>query len=160
MDLRIANSPGQADLFIRLGEPDLWPAPVYQIGSEEILVVAHPKSPLQDLRLEEARALFAGGAGDQSVEVWVYAEGEDVQRVFEQAVMAGRPVTSVARLAVGPQHMSEMLSNIPNSVGFLPRRWMTSDLRTLFVISDVPVLALVQNEPQGMLQALLACLQS
>jgi len=156
--LRVVDSPDQADLAIRLGEPDLWPAPVYQIGSEEILVAAHPASPLQDLTLEAARALFAG-AGDPSVGVWVYAGGEDVQGVFEQAVMAGRPVTSLAHLAAGPQHMSDVLSETSNAVGILPRRWKVSDLQVAYTIPDVPVLALVNGEPQGALRVLLACLQ-
>jgi len=156
--LRVVDSPDQADLALRLGEPDLWLAPVYQIGSEEILVAAHPASPLQDLTLEETRALFAG-AGDPSAEVWVYAGGEDVQGICEQAVMAGRPVTSLARLAAGPQHMSDILSETPNAVGLLPRRWKAGDLRIVYTIPDVPVLALVNGEPQGALRALLACLQ-
>jgi hypothetical protein len=156
--LRVVDSPEQADLAIRLGEPHLWPAPVYRIGSEEILLLAHPAGPLQDLTLEAARALFAG-AGDPSVEVWVYAGGEDVQGVFEQAVMAGRPVTSLARLAAGPQHMSDVLSETPNAVGILPRRWKATDLHVAYTIPDVPVLALVNDEPQGALRALLACLQ-
>ncbi|MFZ5911235.1 MAG: hypothetical protein ACOYYU_14580 [Chloroflexota bacterium] len=156
--LRVVDSPDQADLAIRLGEPDLWPAPVYRIGSEEILVAAHPASPLQDLTLEAARALFAG-AGDPSVEMWVYAGEEDVQGVFEQAVMAGRPVTSLARLAAGPQHMSDVLSETPNAVGLLPRRWKVGDLHVAYTIPNVPVLALVNDEPQGALRALLACLQ-
>ncbi len=156
--LRVANNPALADLTIRLGEPDRWPAAAYRIGSEDILVLASPRSPLPDLTLEETRVLFAS-QGAPSVQVWVYAEGEDVQKVFEQVVMAGRAVTSWARLAVGPQHMSEALSNNPNAVGLLPRRWLTSNLRALFVIPNVPVLALVENEPQGALRALLACLQ-
>lgn len=157
--LRLVVSPAEADLTIRLGEPDLWLAPLYQIGSEDLLVVAHPQSLWPDLTLEQTRALFAG-AGASGAEVWVYAEAEDGQMAFEQAVMAGRPVTSLARLAVEPQHMSERLSNTPNAIGFLPRRWMTGSLRTLFVVPDVPVLALVESEPQGALRALLACLQS
>ncbi len=156
--LRVVDSPDQADLAIRLGEPDLWLAPVYQIGSEEILLLAHPESPVQDLTLEETRALFAG-AGDPSAEVWVYAGGEDAQGIFEQAVMAGRPVTSLARLAAGPQHMSDILSETPNAVGLLPRRWKVGDLRIVYTIPEVPVLALVNDEPQGALRALLACLQ-
>ncbi|GAB4504803.1 MAG: hypothetical protein Fur0043_17970 [Anaerolineales bacterium] len=158
--LRVANSPDQAEMTIRLGESDdLPPALAYQIGKEEILVVAHPASPLRDLTIEEARALFAR-AGASSVEVWVYDAEEDVQAVFEQAVMEERPITSLARLAVGPQHMSEVLTNNPHAVGLLPRRWVTVDLHTLFIVPDVPVLALLRDEPHGALRVLLACLQS
>ncbi len=141
-----------------LGEPDILVSPAFQIDSEEILVVTHRQSPVQNMTLEEVRALFAG-QGDPSVQVWVYAEGEDVQRVFEQAVMEGRSVTSLARLATSPQEMSDALNNEPNSVGVLPRHWKAGDSRLVYTVPDVPVLALTGSEPKGETQAILSCLQ-
>ena len=106
----------------------------------------------------EARELFTGG-GDLSVVVWVYASGEDVQGVFEQVVMDGRSITSQARLATSPQHMSDVLVNEVNSIGILPRHWKVGDVRDVFTISDVPVLALVDNEPQEVVLEILTCVQ-
>ena len=156
--IRVANDPISADISLRLGEPELLVAPAYRIDTEEILVVTHRQSPVQNLTVEEVRELFAG-QGDPSVQVWVYASGEDVQWVFEQAVMQGRSVTSLARLAVSPQHMSDTLNNEPNTVGILPRHWKAGDSRFVYTIPDVPVLAQVREEPQGAIQALIACLQ-
>ena len=82
-----------------------------------------------------------------------------MQRVFEQAVMQGRSVTSSARLATGPQQMSDMLNNTPNTVGILPRHWKVGDSRFIYTIPDVPVLAIVPDEPQGADQEIIACLQ-
>ena len=147
-----------ADLVIRLGEPDFVPASVYQIDTEEILIVTHRQSPVQNMTAEAVRELFAG-QGDPSVTVWVYASGEDVQGVFEQAVMHGRSVTSQARLATSPQHMSDTLNNERNTVGVLPRHWKAGDSRFVYAIPDVPVLALVREKPMGAIQAILACLQ-
>ena len=75
-----------ADIILRVGEPEFLASPAYQIDTEEILIVTHRQSPVQNLTLEEARALFAG-QGDPSVQVWVYASEEDVQEVFDQFVM-------------------------------------------------------------------------
>jgi hypothetical protein len=108
--------------------------------------------------VDEVRELFAG-QGDPSVGVWVYASGEDVQRVFEQAVMQGRSVTSQARMAVDPGHMSDTLNNEPDSIGILPRHWKAGDSRFVYTIPDVPVLAIATEEPQGANQAIVACLQ-
>jgi len=91
--------------------------------------------------------------------VWVYASGEDMQGVFDTAVMGGRPVTSFARLAVSPAHMFEALSADGNAVGILPRYWMTAGLRELFVAASVPVLAVTASEPKGVIRGLIACLQ-
>jgi hypothetical protein len=156
--IRVASDPISADISLRLGEPDFAPASVYQIDTEEILVVTHRQSPVQTMTVEDVRELFAGG-GDPSVQVWVYASGEDVQRVFEQTVMDGRSVTSLARLAVSPGHMSDALNNEPNTVGILPLHWKAGDSRFVFTIPDVPVLAIAKEEPQGAIQEIIACLQ-
>ena len=156
--IRLINDPLSADISLRIGEPDFWPVAAFQIDTEELLIVTHRQSPVQNLTVEQVRELFAG-QGDPSVQVWVYAEGEDVQRVFEQAVMQGRSVTSSARLATGPQHMSDTLNNEPNTVGILPRHWKAGDSRPVYTIPDVPVLALVKEEPQGAIQGIIVCLQ-
>jgi hypothetical protein len=156
--IRVVNDPISADISLRLGEPDLLVAPAYQIDTEEILVVTHRQSPVQNMSVDEVRELFAG-QGAPSVQVWVYTAGEDVQRVFEQVVMQGRSVTSLARLATSPQHMSDTLNNEPNTVGILPHRWKVGNSRFVYTVPDVPVLAIVTEEPQGPIRAIIACLQ-
>lgn len=152
------DDPSAADILLRIGEPPFLNSPAFQIDTEEILIVTHRQSPIQNLSLEEARALFAG-QGDPSVEVWVYASGEDVQEIFDQVVMAGRSVSSYARLAVNPQQMSDTLVNESNVVGILPRHWKAGDAREVFSVATAPVLAITDSEPQGVTQELLACLQ-
>lgn len=143
---------------LRLGEPDEWPGPAWQIGTEDILIVASLQSPLPSLTPGRARELFAGRGGP-SVQVWAYASGEDAQRMFESALMDGRSVTSLARLAVSPAHMVEALTSDPNAVGILPRRWMADGLRELFLVANIPVLALTLSEPEGVVRDLIACMQ-
>jgi hypothetical protein len=55
--------------------------------------------------------------------------------------------------------MSDTLVNQPNTVGILPRHWKVGDAREVFSVGTVPVLAITQNEPQGAVQQLIACLQ-
>jgi hypothetical protein len=147
-----------ANILLRVGEPEFLDLPAYQIDTEEILIATHRQSPVQNLTLEEARALFAGH-GDPSVQLWVYASEEDVQEVFDQVVMAGRSVASSARLAVNPQQMSDVLVNESNAVGILPRHWKAGDVREVFTFATVPVLVITNSEPQDVLQELIACLQ-
>lgn len=156
--IRVVDSPADAEISLRLGEPDLLATPAFQIDTEEILVVTHRQSKIQNLTLEGVRELFAG-QGDPSVQVWVYATGEDLQRVFEQEVMQGRSVTSLASLAISPQHMADRLNNVPNTIGILPRHWKTGDSRVVYTIPDVPVLVLTDEEPQRATQTVIACLQ-
>ncbi len=153
------DDPSIADISLRVGEPEFLASPAYQIDVEEILIVTHRQSPVQNLTLEEARALFIG-QGDASVQVWVYPSAEDVQRVFDQTVMAEGSVVSSARLAINPQEMSDTLVNQANTVGILPRHWKVGDVREVFSVATVPVLAITQTEPQGVVNNLIGCLQS
>jgi hypothetical protein len=152
------DDPSSADIVLRVGEPEILVSSVYQIDTEQILIVTHRQSPVQNMTLEEARALFAG-LGDPSVQVWVYASDEDVQVVFDQFVMEGRSVTPSARLAINPQQMSDTVVNATDVVGILPRHWKAGDVRDVHLVATVPVLALTKSEPQGALKELIACLQ-
>ena len=156
--LNVLSNPADAELVLQIGEPDALATPAYQIDTEEMLVATHRESPLQNLTLERVRDLFAG-RGDPSVQVWVYASGEDSQKVFDQLVMAGGGVTSFARMASSPQEMSDVLNNESNTVGILPRHWKMGSVREIYSVGTVPVLAIVKEEPQGAIQSLIACLQ-
>ena len=153
------DEPSTADIVLRVGEPLFLDRPAFQIDTEEILIVTHRQSPVQNLTLEEARALFAG-QGDPSVQVWVYAEEQDVQSVFDQTVMAGRRLTPTAHIAVSPQQMSDTLVNEANTVGILPRHWKAGDTRDVLIVGTVPVLAIADSEPQGAIKDLIVCLQN
>ena len=160
------DDPATADIALRVGEPKFLASFAYQIDEEEILIVTHRQSPVQSLTLGEAQALFAG-LGDASVQVWVYASGEDVAEVFDQFVMKGRGVSSSALVAVNPGQMSDVLNSNANAIGILPGHWNPStgsgqgvgDGREVYSVANVPVLVLTQSEPQGAVNQLIGCLQ-
>jgi hypothetical protein len=156
--IRLSDSSSDADIRLQIGEPEYLSGFAYQVDEEEILIVTHRQSLVQNLTLEEAQNLFAG-LGDPSVQLWVYASGEDMQIVFDQFVMKGRSVSSSARIAVNPQQMSDVLNSESNSVGILPRHWKVGDTREVFSVVTVPVLAITQSEPQGVVNQLIGCLQ-
>jgi hypothetical protein len=153
-----ADDPTAADISLRVGEPEYLTSFAYQIDEEELLIVTHRQSPVQNLTLEEAQNLFAG-LGDPSVQVWVYASEEDVFEVFDQFVMKGRSVSSSALVAVNPQQMSDVLNAESNTVGILPQHWKAGNAREVYSAAKVPVLAITQSEPQGAVNQLIGCLQ-
>lgn len=173
--IRVADSPSGADISLRLGEPTLFGETAYQIDTEEIVVVVNAARPLSGLSLDQAGELFTGrvlnwndinpewGEAHVSksgeVHVWVYASDEDIQQAFERSVLEGRPITSHARLAVSPQQMSDEVANDESAVGFISRRWLTTSVFEEAAIPDVPVLAMVMEEPQGGVEMIIACLQ-
>lgn len=147
-----------ADITLRIGEPDFLIGFAYQIDEEEILIVTHRQSPVQNLTLDEAQNLFAG-LGDPSAQLWVYDSAEDVFGAFDQFVMKGRNVSSSANIAFTPQQMSDVMNGEANAVGILPRHWKAGDVREVYSVGTVPVLAITQNEPQGVVIQIIGCLQ-
>ncbi len=149
-----------AEIVLRLGEPDFLPTPAFEIDTEEIWVIAHPETTITATNLEEIQALFAG-QGDPSIQVWVYASGEDVQRVFDQAVMSGRGVSPFARLATSPQEMLEVLESERQAIGILPLTWSMkmNGSSGMYQVATVPVLAITKTQPSGVVEKLIACLQ-
>lgn len=147
------------EILLRIGEPETLLAPAYQIGEEELLVVTHRESPVQNLSLEEVRALFSGLGGD-SVQVWVYPSELDLQRLFDQVVMQGRSVAPSAKVAANPGQMSDLLNSEKSAVGILPRHWKAGNAREIFSVGVFPVLAVLGGEPRGAAASILACLQS
>jgi len=152
------DDPSSADISLRVGEPKFLTSPAYQIDEDEILIVTNRQSPVQNLTLDEAQALFAG-LGDPSVQVWVYASGEDVFDAFDQFVMKGRSISSSAYVAATPQQMSDVLNSESNAVGILPRHWKAGDVREVYSVGKVPVLAMTEYEPEGAIAQLIGCLQ-
>ena len=69
------------------------------------------------------------------------------------------PITSLAQLAVSPQNMHDEVANDESAIGFIPQQWYTTSVFEEAVIPDVPVLALVDEEPQGTIQEIIACIQ-
>ncbi len=155
--IRLTTSETAADLRLRLGEPETLETPAYQIDTEDILVVTHRESPVQNLTVDEARALFS--RGQENVEVWVFAPGAEVQEIFEREVLRGERIHPLARLALHPQQMSDALNQEKNAVGILPRHWKTGTVREVLTLPAVPVLAITPGEPQGAIKELLTCLQ-
>jgi hypothetical protein len=162
------SDPESADIMVRLGEPVGLSLPAFKIGEEDILVVIHPLDAVGALDTFQIQRLFAGevtnwsglGGADLPVQVWAYSADEDVQVYFDRLVMEGRPVTSLARLAVSAQAMSDAVGATPGAVGILPRRWKTGNTREVLQLPGLPVLAITTTEPIGATKQLLGCVQA
>ncbi len=161
------SNPASADITIRLSQPAGLNTPAFQIGSDEILVVVNLQAGVSSLSANQVRDLFAGqitswkdaGGNDMPVQVWTFDSSEDIQQVFDQIDMAGRSITSQARLAVSAQNMSNSVAGNPGSIGILTRRLKTNNTQDVFGGVSVPVLAITKSEPQGAVKQLIACLQ-
>ncbi len=167
--LVIAQSdPASAEITVRLGEPAPLLAPAFQVGTEDLLIVNNPQAGVGALTLVQVQQLFSGqftnwkevGGNDLPVQVWTFSPGDDIGQVFGSLIMKGRPVTSLARLAVSAQAMSDGVGNTQGSIGYLPRRWRAGNTREALNAATVPVLVLTRSQPEGPEKELIACLQA
>jgi hypothetical protein len=159
--------PQTVDMAIRVGQPENLVTPAYQIGNEDILVAVNKLNPISTLTADQLRGLFSGqiqnwqalNGSEATVQVWVFAAGEDVQQIFEQTILGGSPVTSLARLATSPDEMSKGIANDINAIGILTRHWKAGNVTEVFTVATVPVLAITAGQPSGALPGIIACLQ-
>jgi hypothetical protein len=159
----------QASLTLRLGLPAGQNAAAYQVGSEDLLVVVNKAAPVTSLTVDQVVGLFSGRITDWSqidlgkagqVQPWVFASGEDVEQLFEQAILGGSPLSTQARLASTPDEMSQAVAADPNAIGILPRHWKAGNVTSVLTAASAPVLVLTPAQPQPTVAALIACLQS
>ena len=169
-ELRAAEyqEPLSADLVMRIGQPDNLTNPAWQIGSDDLLVIVNSQNPITKLTTAQVRGLFTGqiqnwkdvNGADVPMQVWVFPAGEDVQQIFDQTVLGGSPVTSMARLANNPDEMSQAVSKDANAIGIITRHWKTENTSDVFTAANnLPILAISLSEPQGTLAQILGCLQ-
>ena len=158
----------EADLSFRLGEPEELPVFSAPIAWEEIVVVVHPSNSITALSNAQLQAIFGGrvktweegsGSGEE-IHIWIGIEGDEVRQIFDDQVLRNFPITPTAKLAPSPQAMLEEISADPGAVGYLPRAWLTTDVRSISTNVRHPVLAISSKEPQGATRTLLFCLQS
>jgi ABC-type phosphate transport system substrate-binding protein len=156
-----------ADIVLRLDQPATLSTPAFQVGTDDVLVVVNRVQPFNDLSADQVRGLFTGEISDWSeiapsktgkVQVWVFAQGEDVQEVFAKT-LPGSALVSSARLATSPEAMAQAVASDENAIGILSRHWKKGNVAEVYVAASAPVLAITSSAPQGALKDVLACLQ-
>ena len=169
------DDPNSADIVLQIGEPDFLSSFAYQIDEENVIVIMNSaRPPIVDL--QQIKGLFMGQITDLNqitpdwgevhtdesgdVHVWVFSSDTDVQKVFDEFVLEGRPVVSTARVVATPQEMLNSIQSDTSSIGILSQRWnLDYKVFEQAAIATVPVLALTKSEPQGAVNQLIGCLQ-
>ena len=165
--LLVVDDIGSSDVHLQLGEPRNLDGSVYKIADEDIIVVTHPQAGVGSLTKEQIQAIYTRqysnwkelNGNDVPILVWKYADGEDVQSVFDQTVMGGLRTLSSARLAASAQSMSDSVGLNPGSIGILPRHWKAGNTHETYLAANVPVLAILKSSPDDLLSEIIACVQ-
>lgn len=155
-----------ADLVFRLGEPEKLPAFAAPLAVEEIVVVLDKDNPVSSLSQRQMQNIFhgaidtwdqVGGQGD--IQVWALLDADESRQLFEKHILDPLRPTPYSRLAPAAEYVLQALQEDPKAIAYLPRAWVTDDLKVIELGIKVPVLALAGAEPQGDLRQLVICLQ-
>ncbi len=177
------------DVLLRWGAPTQLDQYSAQLGTDHLIVIVNPGSPLISLTLDFARQVFNGSITtwgalhdacpdcfdstydetkykDQTINLNFYPVEEDIQTFFNLSVMAGQPVASAsAGLLPDPDAMLETIAKSESSIGFIPAHALDSSVKEI-ALSGIdainltqPILAIIKSEPQGATREWLLCLQ-
>lgn len=160
-------SQAESEMLIRLGEPVEGAVFMAQIAAEQLGVVVHADNTAGSLTQEEIRGLFSGrtvrwadlGGDDLPVMVWAPLAGDEVRQAFEDELMSGLPLAADAGLAPDPNAVVQAVTADPGAVGVIPAAWPHEGLRMVLPGVRLPVLVVMDTEPEGPVAALIACLQ-
>lgn len=155
------------DMVIRVGEPPNLANPAFQIGTENILVIANQENPITTLTSDQVRSVFMGRkqkwseleGNDSAIQIWVFPSSEDIQILFNETILQGSPVTPTARVATSMADMVQAITSDVNAIGILPDNWKRDGIVTVFDVGAFPVLAITSTQPEALLSTIITCMQ-
>lgn len=168
-------TPGEADITLAWGQPDAWPGSTFILGYDELAVIVNPQNPQQSFSPVQLRQIFngevkswgeiaSGNPDENRIEVWTYPAGNEI-RSFFSSIIGGPPQNPEALLAPHPTAMLQAVAGNPNSIGYVPKQWLSQDVKSIPVDGlegasiTQPVVANTAGEPDEDLKTWLFCLQ-
>lgn len=117
-----------------------------QVVSVPLAVVVHPDNPLRDLSSAAVVEVFSGRVGDWGLvggeevplQVHLLPDSSGVVRAFARQAMAGRPLSSQARVHASPALLRQALLQDPGGIGLLPVGEETEGLVVLRIDGRLP----------------------
>ena len=169
-----------ADLTVRLGNPLDTDTFVTVLGTENLVIIAGPETPVTSLSKESLQAIFTGEISDwrdvpeaseagltgyTPITLLSYPSGNDLRshfsaiyldsnRLSESAMIFSTADTLTALLQENPTAITYALAGqVPPTAQVLPITGLDSGASQLYII------AISQSEPEGTVRSLLLCLQ-
>ncbi len=110
-----------------------------QIATDALVIVVNRENPLENIGLDQARAVFTGrtrlwsefSEGEGAIQVVTREAGVGVRNALQQAVMGRRRFTPTALVYPGNREMLEKLAADPLAIGFLPASWLDERVKAL-----------------------------
>jgi phosphate transport system substrate-binding protein len=164
----------KSDLALRIGLPEDSKEFSTPLGMEEIVIIAHPSNPVETMNIEDVINIFTGfttswteiNGNDLEIEIWINLTDDDIHQAFQKRILDTLSPATMSQIAPDPAAMLTAVGNNPSAIGYLPRSWLSEEVKTIDITSHSgdllrqPLLALSVNEPTGNVRTFLVCLQS
>jgi ABC-type phosphate transport system substrate-binding protein len=160
----LINDGSSPDITLQLGEPDKkFSGFSALLGWEKVVFVANQENDISNLEQKEWIGIFTQSPPELSV--WSYPENSTLRLLFEEIILNGNDITPYASLVPDPESMLEAIRQDKKSIGYLPESWVTEDLTVIELDYatqkelQLPVLGVTESEPEGVVNAILVCMQ-
>jgi hypothetical protein len=133
----------------------------YQLGWEDIFLVSNPGLSID---LAKIRQDFMDSK--PSLHIWTYPEGHVLRTIVEEVILENGHFSPNAMIASNPGEMVDIILKDPEAIGYIPGSWLKEGIKTIPLDPPIqarmrqPIIALTNQEPDILLSAYLACLQS
>ena len=161
-----STSDSSDTLSINLGEPELLPVFSAPLAYDEIILVTNPKNPTTDwtdfnlINLINGRIdnwQYLGWAGE--VVLWLPAQQDEVHYLFNQFFLDDNPISPSANLTSSYQEIINSITSIRKSIGIIPASFADGNITAHSLNIRIPLLALLDSEPDEVQHDFLLCLQ-
>ena len=160
----IALEDHTAEIILWPGEPLLETSrKAYALGSDSIIMISGVDVTVQDASLEELSELFTDP--QSPYQIWTYNQGNELRKIFDQAVLGGKVISPYALQAPHPGAMIEAIQANPLAVGYIPESWLLGNIQTITIDRELqtelkyPILALTRGQASEHLAVFIDCLQ-
>jgi phosphate transport system substrate-binding protein len=110
-----------------------------RFARDGVVVVVHPDNPVENLALDDLRAIYRGtvrswgelGGPEAAVVPVMQPAGSDMAVYFAEEVMDGMPMEARARYAVSDSAVVAAVAGDPRAIGFASMAWEGRGARTL-----------------------------
>lgn len=178
---------GGSTIKLQLGAPDNTAEPdetvenSYVIAQEEVILIASPDFPLNEISISQLQGIFTGQlttsqslvpeAEPDLIQPWTYPTTDETRRTFEGAVFSGEVPPIQALIAPDPASMLKTIVTTSRSIGYLPGSALSlanaeqSGQFKILPLADEsaafrqPVIAQLSVKPDDLLNAYLQCLE-
>jgi hypothetical protein len=155
----------RSDIIIQLGEPsEITNRVLVQIGTEDLVVITAGISESESITVNELRKIYTSKTPD--IQIWTYPENQEIRKLFDRIVLGEKTESPYGQIVPGPEQMLIEIKRNPGSLGYILHTWITDDVSTFELDSQVnitlqqPVIAQAKKDADKKILNFLGCLQN